>query len=279
MRLMAKMGVGVAVASLIGMAFLAFPGAAGIAPVSWASNTNLPPMLGPPNPGWNTGNLCTLFENTSTSVYCYSGISGTPVAPALVTYNFENTPATAEGWTTTIEVGGSYDCVVINVHSFYSHINVILDGSNYNCAGVSLSGPLPSGVNFAINSENDTLSIEQKGSDYSSTYFVYGTTVPVSLLLQGSENYPTINYIGTGAGFTPCPWALESKPFVAPVSLITKGSNNLLNLTYVNGPGYSGLDMGYTVGAWPVMGDLGTNNAIGTEITTIAPSDSCGYIT
>jgi hypothetical protein len=279
MRILAKAGIGLAVASLVGMAFLAFPGAAGIAPVSWASNSNLPPMLGPANPGWNTGNLCTQFTNTSSSTSCYSDISGSPGNPTLLTYNFENTPATAQGWTTSIEVGGSYDCIVINVHSFYSTINLKLDGSYYSCAGKTLSGALPAGVNLAINSENDSLHITQLGSNYDSAYFVYGTTVPVYLNVTGSWDGPTVNYIGTGPGFNPCPWALESKPFVVPAQLDSYGSYNAVTLNWINGPGYSGLNMGPTTTAWPVTGDFGTGNTATYQISTTAPADSCGYFT
>jgi len=279
MKLIAKAGIGVVVASLIGMAFLAFPSVAGIAPMAGSMSSNMP-MLGPPNPGWNTGNLCTTITTVGMVETCTSTQSGFPGSPLVLNYNFENTPATAEGWTLNINVEGSYDCLIINVHSFYSTVNLNLDGSFYSCAGTSvLGGAVTSSVNVAINSEGDTFNVQQYGSNYNATYYVYGTTVPVALALNGSHDFPTVNYIGTGAGFTPCPWALESKSFVTEVQLLSYGSFNMLNTTWVNGPGYSGLNHGQVISAWPVMGDYGSHNSLGDTITTSAPANSCAYLT
>lgn len=279
MKLIAKAGIGIAVASLIGMAFLAFPSVAGFTPMSGSMSSNVP-YLGPTaKPMWNAGNLCTTVTQAGNIETCTATVSGYPGHPAVLYWNFTNTPNTVQGNTTNINIEGSWDCIIINIHSFYSTININLLGSFYSCAGTPvLGGAVTSSVNVAINSEGDTFNVQQYGSNYNSTYFVYGTTVPVSLALNGSHDFPTVNYIGTGAGFTPCPWALESKSFVTEVSLLSYGSFNMLNTTWVNGPGYSGLNHGQTILSWPVMGDYGTHNSLGDTISTTAPANSCAYL-
>lgn len=280
MKLIAKAGIGiVVVVSLIGMAFVAFPAAAGFTPMAGSTTSNFP-IMSPGNPGWNTGNLCTTITTVGTTVTCTATASGTPGSPLVLNYNFANTPEHAQGWTDNINIEGSYDCIIINVHSFYSTINVNLDGSYYSCAGTpALGAGVSSSVNFAINSENDTLNIQEYGSHYNSTFYVYGTTVPVALTVSGSFDYPTVNYIGMEPGFKPCPSGLESKSWVMESSLVSYGSFNTLNTTWVNGPGYSGLNSGYTIYAWPPTGDYGFSNVQGKTTTTTAPADSCAYLT
>lgn len=278
MKIFAWVGLGVVVAVLIGGSAAAIPGL--VLGHENAAPSSSGAVFSTTEPAWNTGNLCQQLTTVGTVVTCDSYQSASPVN---LYWNFSS--GEVQGMTFNVVVYGSVDCIIMNFHSFYSTINIDLKGSNYACGG--LPDPQP-GVWAAINSEGDTVNIDEQGSSYSSVFYAYGgqahsgaASIGINIVLYGSFLSPNVDFIGLTPGFAVCPSGIVYKTGVTEASEISYGSYNLLNTTWVDGtnnPHAAGLNMAYTTSAFPVSGDIGNYNLIGTEVTQTPPVDSCAYL-
>jgi hypothetical protein len=248
-------------------------------------------------PTWNAGNACQAPDGTLTvgtenghpSMYCDVRAQGTynfftgQITPVNLWWNFS--AGETQGMILTVQVDGSWDCLNFNFHSFYGTINVLLTGSGYYCApagGVIAGSSAPSGssgVNVAINSEGDCVTVIQTGSGYESDFYVYGTTTSINFLLGGSALSPTVFFIGTTADFSTCPSGITfGRAFVDGVS---GGSHNTLSTIWVDGTNVASPPANvpyFTMHWWPTNGGLGSHDKLGFEVTQSAPSEGCSYL-
>ena len=250
------------------------------------------------NPVWNTGNACQAPNGYITTgtvgghpyLTCTVTAQGTyniftgQITPTNLWWNFS--AGETQGVILSVEVGGSWDCLNFNFHSFYGQINIILGGSGYYCApagGVltGSAGPTSStsGVNVAINSEGDCVTVVQAGSGYASTFYVYGTTTSVNFLLGGSELSPTVFFLGTTSGFGTCPSGITfGRTFVHGVS---GGAYNTLSTVWVDGTNVASPPANvpyFTMHWWPTNGGLAKGDKLGFEVTQSEPSAGCAYL-
>ncbi len=251
---------------------------------------------------WGAGNACSApYGSLVPTTYmghivetCDVQVSGTPANPftgtpgvyPVVWWNFSAGENFGEIF--MVNVIGSYLCVNFNFHGFYGDIDLAIAGSDYLCP--SSGGPLSvagapaqsgglAGVNVAVNSEGDSVSILAQGSDYQSLFYVYGTTSSVNFVLDGSNLQPTIFFIGTTAGFGTCPSGITYGRIVEHA--VSLGSKNTLSTIWVDGSNvaYPPVNVPYyTVHWWPINGGLGTGDKLGFEVTQTAPSEGCGYL-
>jgi hypothetical protein len=248
-------------------------------------------------PAWGQGNGCVAPYGTLTvgvvnghqSIYCDVTVQGhynyftNQITPVYVWWNF--TANETQGMILTVQVDGSWDCLNFNFHSFYGTINILLFGTGYYCnpaGGVNAGSSGPSnnpGVNVAINSEGDAVTVIQTGSGYSSNFYVYGTTTSVSFLLGGSELSPTVYYMGITAGFGTCPSGITfGRVYVHGVS---GGAYNTLSTIWVDGTNVAAPPANvpyFTIHWWPINGGLAKGDKLGYEVTQSAPSLGCGYL-
>jgi hypothetical protein len=248
-------------------------------------------------PNWGNGNACSGSNGTISyapedghaSIYCQVTASGSynvftgETTPLYLYWNF--TANETQGMIMTVEVYGSVDCLTFNFHGFYGTVNIVLLGSGYYCApsgGAVAGGSGPSGnpgVNVAINSEGDAVTVIQAGSGYASDFYVYGTTTSMNFLLGGSELSPTVFFIGTTAGFGTCPSGITfGRTYVHGVS---GGAYNTLSTVWVDGTNVASPPANvpyFTVHWWPINGGLSKGDKLGYEVTQSSPSAGCGYL-
>jgi hypothetical protein len=247
---------------------------------------------GSSEPTWNSGNLCTTLQTTTTVsghivVTCNAETSGNLTYTPNLWYNFsagevENT------YIYDVWIYGSLDCINLNFHSFYSEINIYLLGSGYVCPTAggpnqvnSPAGSSAPGVNVVVNSEGDTMTVYQLGSAYQSAFFVYGTTTDVNFVLTGSFLSPTVFFEGTTAGFATCPSGITFGRVV--LRGVSTGAYNTLSTIWIDGTNTMTVPPNvsyYTVWWTPLTGGLGKlgHDKLGFEVTQAVPSGSCSYL-
>jgi hypothetical protein len=249
-------------------------------------------------PNWNMGNACAAPDGTM-SVGTYNGhpyelcnveVSGSSnpftgqYNPVMLWWNFS--AGETQGMIFTVQVFGSVDCLTFNFHGFYGTVDLILMGSQYVCpsqggvvAGVHGQPAGAPGVNVAINSEGDNVTVIEAGSAYASTFYVYGTTTSMNFLLGGSVLTPTVFFIGTTAGFGTCPSGITAGRVY--LSAVSGGSYNTLNTIWIDGTNVVSPPANvpyYTTNWWPIDGGLGYMDYLGFEVTQSAPAGSCSYL-
>jgi hypothetical protein len=249
------------------------------------------------NPAWNTGNACVAPDGTMT-IGTYDGhpyelcnveVSGTSnpftgtYDPVNLWWNFNANET--QGMIFEVQVFGSVDCLTFNFHSFYGTVDIILMGSQYVCmpsggtSGIAGQPAGAPGVNVAINSEGDNVTVIEAGSAYASMFYVYGTTTSMNFLLGGSILTPTVFFMGITAGFGTCPSGITYGRVY--LSAVSGGSYNTLNTVWVDGTNVANPPMNvpyYTIHWWPMDGGLGTQDYLGFEVTQSAPANGCSYL-
>ncbi len=234
------------------------------------------PSTSASDPAWGAGNLCTSsLGDPAADFTCVSTQSFSTLWLNLSSYETEHV-------TETILIVGSFDCINLNFHSFYSTIVINLEGSSYSCPAIGDSNLPSPGLNIAINSEGDSLTINQLGSYYSSNVVVYGTTTFVSAVQYGSHDTTTVTYVGTTAGFATCPSGIVYQR--EKWSEVSFGSVNTFNTIFVDGSNvaHPPADILYTTTplAPPDGLAFGTFDSYGVEVTTTStpPAGTCSYL-
>ncbi|MGP8075830.1 MAG: hypothetical protein ACLP8Y_03720 [Thermoplasmata archaeon] len=226
-------------------------------------------------PNWNSGNLCDSISYTGPGdVTCVSLVSE---APFPLWYNFS--AGTIQGGTVTVVVYGSADCINLNFHSFYSTIVIDLLGSDYSCPATPASAGGP-GVNVVVNSEGDSFTYDQYGSQYVSNITFYGTTTYASDLMDGSVLNTTVTYIGWSPATNACPSGITDGRVAW--SEVSFGSFNTFNTIFVDGTNVAHPPVNYaysTESLQPPDGNgYGTSDLYGNETTQTEPLGACSYL-
>lgn len=225
-------------------------------------------------PKWNSGNLCTsLVTNpVAKTVTCTSTYSADPTP---LWYNFSAGEVT--GVTFTVYVYGSADCINMNFHSFYSAIVINLIGSEFACGGAPGLTP---GVNIVVNSEGDTVQVNEIGSSYATNLTSYGATVAPSVFEDGSSLNTTVTYVGWSEETQTCPSGIVDGRVSWSVTQI--GSYNTFSTIFVDGTNVVHAPPNYAYSTEPMTPLDGTafgiGNLYGNETTQTAPAGACYYL-
>jgi len=155
-------------------------------------------------------------------------------------------------------------------------------GSGKNCG---------SGVNVVLNSEADTLNLNQSASNsrcgnqfspYVTNITVYGTTTVVNAVQsQGTRGLnTTVTYIGTKPGFSVCPSGITYGR--VKWTEASYGSRNVFGTIFVDGKNVAHPPADYAYFTLPLAPPAGVSygyyNFYGNETTQTAPSGSCQYL-
>jgi len=226
MKVIGWLGVGVVALFMIAGAMFAIPGAAaGVQ--SFAGMSHSTPASASSSVNWNSGNLCVPQGLGTKDVTCTSGASG-----QMLWFNFSS--GELQGGLVTVTILGGADCINLNFHSFYTAIVVNLYSSGYICpsgqGAPTATGP---GVNIVVNSEGDTFSLIQQGSNYATSVTIFGTTTVSNTLMEGSNDVTTFGFFGTTPGLSVCPSGITSGRVLT--SVIATGSFDTFNTYFVDG--------------------------------------------
>lgn len=250
-------------------------------PAGTCGSGGLPPPSGTFDtdpPAWTSGNLCSSISYPGPGdITCVSLVSQ---APNPLWWNFTEVPAKIQGGTVTVDIFGSADCINLNFHSFYTTIVINLFGSVYACASPVGEGALAPGINIVINSEGDSLTLNQMGSQYDTNLTVYGTTTFVSDTQSGSFDNTTVTYIGWGEKAQVCPSGITD--LRVHWSEVSYGSYNTFNTIFVDGTNVVHPPANYAYSTEPLLPPdgmaFGTGDLYGNETTQTAPPGTCGYL-
>jgi hypothetical protein len=215
------------------------------------------PGSGIPGPSvlWNQGNLCTPTV-VGTTYTCTNGATGL-CNPGVILNQSKNMS------TLVYMLGGSSDCITINILGSNDTIDVELGGSNDPSFVLTLFGT------------NDTIVLPSTfgGSSDKASFYLFGADDNYTTATGPGGSHLVLNtyFIGESPSSAACPYQNLSKTdrysFVAPT-----GSGNLQNLTWYNNVGYS--TTYHTTPGYP--GNLDTSGAT-TGWQNVSAPISCAF--
>jgi hypothetical protein len=182
------------------------------------------PGSGIPGPSvvWNQGSLCTPVQ-VGTVYTCTNGATGL-CNPGLILNQSENMS------TLVYALGGSSDCITINILGSNDTIDVEIGGTNDPSFVLTLFGT------------NDTIVLPSTfgGSSDKASFYLFGAEDHYTTVLGPGGSHLVLNtyFIGESPSSAACPYQNLSKTDSYSFSA-TGGTNNLQNLTWYNNVGYS----------------------------------------